>query len=293
MFRRLVGPGVVATLLLVPQGAGGTASEYRAQVAVFPQNPPAGRLATIQLRPYTTLGERAQPSVVPAAFRWRLRITAGGGRHFALSPSRSATNPYLWQTRFRFPSRGLWQIKTLAASADPPLLVHVRRPGPLGSWARLERPLRTPSIPRGAPCPTSLPDPKGDLSRLGFVGTAWGSGPAYPGGLSEGGKPVLRYQDPIPPESGFYGSKWFGNKVLWMFDRRAHRGPILIRGRQVDGINELRFEFGRLPPSEMRIDSLSSRPSYTRVRVPGCYAYQVDGGTFTSLIVFEAKPFQG
>jgi hypothetical protein len=136
-----------------------------------------------------------------------------------------------------------------------------------------------------------LPDPKGDLSRLGFVGTAWGSGPAYPGGLTEGGKPVLRYLNPIPADSGFYGSRWFGNKVLWMFDRSAYRGRVLIRGRQVDGMNELRFELGRLPPREMRLDSLTARPSYTRVLAPGCYAYQVDGKTFTSLIVFEAKPF--
>jgi hypothetical protein len=291
MFRRLVGPGVVATLLLMPQGAGGTASGYRARLAVFPQNPRAGRLATIQLRPYTTLVESTEPSVVPAGFRWRLMITAGRGRHYALSPSRSATNPYLWQARFRFPSRGLWQIKALADSAGPQLLVRVRRPGPLGSWARLERPLRTPSIPRGAPCPTSSPDPKGDLSRLGFAGTAWGSGPAYPGGLTEAAKPVLRYQDPIPPQSGFYGSKWFGNKVLWMFDRGAYHGPILIRGRQVDGMNELGFEFGRLPPSEMRVEPRNARPSFTRVRAAGCYAYQVDGTTFTALIVFEAKPF--
>ncbi len=103
---------------------------------------------------------------------------------------------------------------------------------------------------------------------------------------------MLRYQDPIPAESGFYGSKWFGNKVFWMFDRGAHRGPILIRGRQVDGINEVRFEFGLLPPTEMRLSSVSARPSFTRVRAAGCYAYQVDGTTFTSLIVFEARPFQ-
>ena len=30
------------------------------------------------------------------------------------------------------------------------------------------------------------------------------------------------------------------------------------------------------------------RPSYTRVRGPGCYAYQVDGTSFSRVIVFEA-----
>jgi hypothetical protein len=290
MLRRLLSASAFTALLFTPHPAGSSSSEYRAQLTVFPQSPRAGRLATIQLRPFTTVGGRGEPSVVPAGFHSRSVITAGH-RRYAVNPVRSTTNPYLWSTRFRFPSRGPWQIKALADNAAPPLVVRVRRPGPLGSWARLERPLRTPSIPPGAPCPTSLPDPKGDLSRLGFVGTAWGSGPAYPGGLTEGGKPVLRYKDPIPADSSFYGSKWFGNKVLWMFDRRAYRGRVLIRGRQVDGMNELRFEFGRLPAREMRLDSLTARPSYTRVRVPGCYAYQVDGKTFTSLIVFEAKPF--
>lgn len=33
------------------------------------------------------------------------------------------------------------------------------------------------------------------------------------------------------------------------------------------------------------------RPSFTRVREPGCYAYQVDGLGFSYVIVFEAKPF--
>jgi hypothetical protein len=258
---------------------------------LFPQHPRAGRLATLQLRPYTTLAQSVQPAIVPASFRWRLRISSGRGRDYTPRLSRSAANPCLWQASFRFPATGLWRIEALADVAGPPLLVRVRRPGPAGSWERLERPLHTPSIPAVRSCPTSQADPRGDLSRFGFVGTAWGSGPAYPGGLTEGGKPVLRYLDPIPTESGFYGSKWFGNKVLWMFNRAAYRGPVLIRGRQVDGINELRFEFGRLPPAEMRVSSGSSRPSFTRVRAPGCYAYQVDGTSFSSVIVFEAKPY--
>ena len=31
------------------------------------------------------------------------------------------------------------------------------------------------------------------------------------------------------------------------------------------------------------------RPSYTRLRAPGCYAYQVDGTTFSRVIVFQAE----
>ena len=75
---------------------------------------------------------------------------------------------------------------------------------------------------------------------------------------------------------------------------RVYRGPVLVRGRQLDGPNELRFNRGLLPPREMRIlpaPQLRTEPSFTRVRAPGCYGYQVDGIGFSYLIVFEAKPF--
>jgi hypothetical protein len=73
-----------------------------------------------------------------------------------------------------------------------------------------------------------------------------------------------------------------------------YTGPVLVRGLQLDGPNELRFDRGLLPPRAMKILSGSqqrrSRPSYTRVQAPGCYAYQVDGVGFRDVIVFEAKP---
>jgi hypothetical protein len=171
------------------------------------------------------------------------------------------------------------------------------KPGPI-PWRKLYRPLRIPRIPPGSSCPTSEPDRRGDLSRLGFVGTAWGRGPAYPGGLGND-RPALRFLYPAPPTSEFYGSEWSGNKVLWIIDPRR-RGRVLIRGRQLDGPNELRFERGKLPPKEMRIGRWGSspsgaghRPSYTRVRAAGCYAYQVDGKAFSRVIVFEARADSG
>jgi hypothetical protein len=87
-----------------------------------------------------------------------------------------------------------------------------------------------------------------------------------------------------------------GSKALWYF-APAVRGPVLIRGHQLDGLNELRFEQGALPPTELTFRAegfdpggWSGRPSYTRVRAAGCYAYQVDGATFTEVIVFAAQP---
>jgi len=108
------------------------------------------------------------------------------------------------------------------------------------------------------------------------------------------GQAVLQYLDPIPRESLFYGSKWFGQKVLWMVDR-IYNGPVLVRGRQLDGPNDLRFDRGIVPPRELRILPSSrvprGRPSFTRVLTSGCYAYQVDGLRFSYVIVLEAEPF--
>jgi hypothetical protein len=97
----------------------------------------------------------------------------------------------------------------------------------------------------------------------------------------------------------FQGSEWGGSKVLWVSSADYHR-PALIRGHQIDGPSELRFDRGSPPPAELQFPLEGSAtspdqepgwrevPSYTRVRAPGCYAYQVDGLDFTEVIVFRA-----
>ena len=76
----------------------------------------------------------------------------------------------------------------------------------------------------------------------------------------------------------------------------AYGGPILIRGRQVGGSGAVGFGSGHVPFDELQLkDSAAptsggSRqwPTFTRVRGRGCYAYQVDGTSFSSVIVFRA-----
>jgi hypothetical protein len=170
-------------------------------------------------------------------------------------------------------------------------------------WEGLRRrPVNVPSLPSGKACPTS--SASGDLSRIGtqpaIRGSAWGPGPAYPWGLThEGGRPLLRFDYPPRPESGWAESGWGGTKVLWVIASSYH-GPVLVRGRQLDGSDEVRFQNGRpgftretalRPPAELRLTGPETRanPATTRVRAPGCYAYQVDGRRFSYLIVFEAR----
>jgi hypothetical protein len=43
------------------------------------------------------------------------------------------------------------------------------------------------------------------------------------------------------------------------------------------------------PPAELHLVGAEGHPSATRVRSPGCYAYQVDGPGFSYPIVFRAE----
>jgi hypothetical protein len=263
-----------------------------AKLQVFPTRPLAGRAATLQLRPYRLVSGRNEPALIAPDHRWHVTAWRRGHSIDSLHFSRDAADPYVWTASFRFGSAGRWVVRISGDRADAPLEIRVLHRGRVGTWARLERPLHTPTIAPGAPCPTSAPDPKGDLSRIGYVGPAWGVGPGYPVIPFDRDRPVLRYEDPIPPESLLYGSKWFGQKALWVVDRKAYRGPVLVRGRQVDGMNEVRFGLAPVPAPEQTISSLAdAHASTTRIRAQGCHAYQVDGTTFSRVIVFEARPY--
>src|SRR6266516_1153447 len=156
-------------------------------------------------------------------------------------------------------------------------------------WARLHRPLHLPTVAAGTPCPVSA------VGRINFrkygVGKGIGPGPAYPIGFAQPGS-VLQFTYPPEPPSQFAGSEWSGAKVLWFVAPR-YRGPVLIRGGRLDHPDRLRFNRGMIPPLEMRIHRVFSgprdRPSYTRLRAPGCYAYQVDGTNFSRVVVFQAS----
>ncbi len=79
----------------------------------------------------------------------------------------------------------------------------------------------------------------------------------------------------------------------------SYTGPVLIRGRQLGGPGAVGFGEGRVPYDELQLLAQGmSAPrgpgggrewlSFTRVRSPGCYAYQVDGTSFSTVVVFRA-----
>lgn len=151
------------------------------------------------------------------------------------------------------------------------------------------RPLQLVKLEAGAECPRAHP-----RQVSADFGVAIGDGPAYAAGFSVDG--ILNISFPAPTETPFHGSEWSGAKVLWIVDP-VYRGPLLIRGGRLDGPGQVRFETGAEPPFDLRLPAAASSapadwrnfPSYTRLRSPGCYMYQIDGLNFTETIMFEAK----
>jgi hypothetical protein len=117
-------------------------------------------------------------------------------------------------------------------------------------------------------------------------GLALGDGPVYPVGLDANGVLSTVTRDGV-----------YLQKVLWV-SAPSYQGPVLIRGSRLDGPGNVQFATGSAAPTnEFRLlePGASSPgegagwrewPSYTEVPQPGCYAYQVDGIDFSSVVVF-------
>ena len=171
-------------------------------------------------------------------------------------------------------------VVTFAAAAVVGMPVH-RDP-----WKALHRTLRIPHVAPGTDCPVSPTQAASALNAV-FGGHVLGRGPAYAGAFPQNA--IVHYAG-SPVEAG----GWRGFKVLWIV-RPSYRGRLLIRGRQLDGANRIRFAQGR----EMRISRWGTatgapgwghKPSTEWVRAPGCYAFQLDGQRFSRVLVFRAEP---
>jgi hypothetical protein len=117
--------------------------------------------------------------------------------------------------------------------------------------------------------------------------------------------PVSAGSGPVRPSGGgdlavtsFIGSAWQGARVTWTA-ASSYTGPVLIRGRQLAGSGTVGFGEGHVPYDELQLLAAGTGApavpgggrawlSITRVRSPGCFAYEVDGTSFSSVIVFRA-----
>jgi hypothetical protein len=122
---------------------------------------------------------------------------------------------------------------------------------------------------------------------------------------SGGSCPVSGGAGPVTPVGGsklatnsFIGSSWSAARVQWTATA-AYAGPVLIRGRALSGSGAVGFGEGHVPVDELQLlaSGMNAPPApsggrswltFSRVRSPGCYAYQVDGTSFSNVIVFQA-----
>jgi hypothetical protein len=156
------------------------------------------------------------------------------------------------------------------------------------------RSLNLPTLTDGEPCPvtTVWTSPSTDLGPL------LGDGPARVGLGNVDGAATLT----IAPAANFGSTEWGGNKVLWALDA-SNEGPALIRGKELGGPNEVRFNGGAEPSRELVLDPTVRStpleggwidfPASMRVRTPGCYILQIDTESGTTTLIFEAVPQPG
>ncbi len=154
-----------------------------------------------------------------------------------------------------------------------------------------QRPLQLPDLNPGEACPEPSLRPV-----EGYPFEVVGDGPVYELGYLA----VVS----IDGNVAYAHEGWHWNKVVWARDPQ-YTGPIVMRGRQLNGPETLRFQRieGAGPTPELALPSLHV-PAYTTgnrddapgwedimtwvvVRASGCYGVQIDGAGFSTTIVFE------
>ncbi|GAA3398339.1 hypothetical protein [Cryptosporangium minutisporangium] len=145
------------------------------------------------------------------------------------------------------------------------------------------RPLALPSVGTGEACPTATPrrGPSDDAS------VVLGDGPLHPVAhyFRNGATLELRPDDRQPDGSYVKKVRWVGV---------GYEGPVVLRADRIDGPGtaSARFSYRGTPGPDGFSAELPARdndlPATTTVSGPGCYAYQVDGASFSETIVFRA-----
>lgn len=171
-------------------------------------------------------------------------------------------------------------------------------PEPAELAALRARPLRLPTVAAGDACPVTQPAPPDPLPPAGHP-------------LGNGGPPSALGHAPLFLDARyFYGGNrlrvtadatrpgWYGTKAPWA-SRTGYVGWTLIRGARLDGPGRVRVELRLDEPAGAEVSGEAVAvevqadwqfwPGSTEVTSAGCYAYQVDGGGFTEVIVFRAE----
>jgi hypothetical protein len=159
-------------------------------------------------------------------------------------------------------------------------------------WRKLHRALHVPQPATGAPCPVGPGKPAPGYGRT--TGQTFnGRGPAYLIGNGNVPAGVIDISQLAPDSRG-----WLGQKTPWAVSSR-YRGPVLIRGVRIDQPGDVRFATGygqhlrelRWPSGVDvgRGGAFRSFASSTLFRSAGCYAFQADGASFSTVVVMRVN----
>ncbi len=164
-------------------------------------------------------------------------------------------------------------LATLAIGPTRPLV------GEAG-WRRLRRPLQLLHGGTNGACPVTRVGRRTPATAFGL-----GSGPAY---AVLGGRGTISLAGDLIRDTAIF------HKTLWAI-APSYSGPLLVRGTRTGRAGVVRFQLGgpirgelRLVPAPFRTRRWRYQPSGTVLPGPGCYALQIDGDSFTDVVVFEA-----
>jgi hypothetical protein len=229
------------------------------------------------------------------------RVTVEGRRLDAEAPPLTAWVPDGYgnlgyqASGVTFPTEGCWEVvgkvaerelrfvvAVLPEEMDPLVSGSQPPPGP-DVWTSIRRPLRLTELEPGKSCPA--------VSNNG----AWqayhtaGDGPVYAAGAAGDGSLAYSLASGVEGR-GVAKGFWAAGSDYW--------GPVLIRGRQIDGTETLRFGQDGTDglTDELHLSGTGEQPSgdgwrvwglRTFLRAPGCYAVQIDGWNFSTTVVLR------
>lgn len=174
-------------------------------------------------------------------------------------------------------SRGVLQVPIL--SSNPGSTSQGTAGGPVDRATLEARPMQLSQLASGQQCPTGKP------VRLA-VRTSSGKWPNY----GFGSRPVY-----LSGQTAFYAG---GDQVVVLLIDPKYTGALLVRSNRLDGTGSLSLrEIGSSSSTtEVWLPKTSSPPdwgtweAFMAVDVPGCYAVQFDGGSFTESVVIRVLP---
>jgi hypothetical protein len=156
----------------------------------------------------------------------------------------------------------------------------------------LWRPLRLPSVEPDGACPVS------PRRKIATFASGAGAGPVYPTHVEP-----WRVQFPPPDNSLAVGTGWAVDKTPLLLKRTFH-GEFVIRGGRIDRPGELGFSGPGIPRPYQALQFAANRSALQAAGLDGwgilvwfqsagCYALQIDGATFSRVVVFRVESTTG